>query len=206
MKFSIFNFWFDFAHHPEPVDGQFSGSSKGFTLVELMVAVSLFAIIMTISMGSILSVFDANKKSQTLRTVMDNLNFTMEAMTRTIRFGGTYHCDSTQGDITLPRDCADGATSLALKASDGTRVVYKLSGTRIARSINGGADYYLTSNDMAIQNLTFRVFGSPPYSSGGDLFQPQVIIVIKGFAGTKTTSQSSFSLETTVSQRQFDSQ
>ncbi len=180
----------------------------GFTLVELMVAVSLFAVIMTLSMGSILSVFDANRKSQTLRTVMDNLNFTMEAMTRNIRFGSTYHCDSTVGDITVPRDCGNNspATSLVFKASDGTRVIYKLSGGRIARSINGGSDYYLTSSDMTIQSLTFRVFGSPNYSTGADLFQPQVIIVVSGFAGSKPTIASSFSLETTVSQRQFDSQ
>jgi len=195
MKFSIFNF-------------QFSKNSRGFTLVELMVAVSLFAVIMVISMGSILSVFDANRKSQSLRTVMDNLNFTMEAMTRTIRFGSTYHCDSTVGDITVPRDCGNNgpATSLVFKAPDGTRVIYKLSGGHIARSINGGPEYFLTSSDMTIQSLTFRVFGSPTYQSGGDLFQPQVIIVISGFAGTKETSKSSFSLETTVSQRQFDSQ
>ena len=66
------------------------GSNHGFTLIEIMVAVSIFSLIMVISMGSILSVFDANKKSQTLRTVMDNMNFTLEGMTRTIRFGRNY--------------------------------------------------------------------------------------------------------------------
>jgi len=180
----------------------------GFTLVELMVSVTVFVVVMVISMGSILSIFDANKKSQTLRTVMDNLNFTMEAMTRTIRFGTNYHCDVTTGDITTPapQDCSLGASSMIVKASDGKKVAYKLNGGRIARSINGLSDYYITSSDVTITDLKFRVIGSTPYSVGSDLYQPQVIITISGFAGLKPTTKSSFSLETTVSQRMFDSQ
>ncbi len=180
--------------------------SKGFTLVELMVAVSIFALIMTISMGSVVTVFDANRKSQSLRSVMDNLNFTMEAMTRTIRFGTVYHCDASVGNLSDTRDCPSGENSLAIRASDGRRIVYKLSGGRIARSIDGGTDYFLTSSDVTIEKLTFRVFGSTPYSVGGNLFQPQVIMIVGGFAGTKPTVKSSFTLQTTVSQRMFDSQ
>ena len=67
----------------------------GFTLVELMVSVSIFAIVMFISLGSILSILDANQKSKTLRSVMDNLNSAMESMTRTVRFGINYHCGSS---------------------------------------------------------------------------------------------------------------
>lgn len=181
-------------------------NKKGFTLVEMLVSVSIFTVIMLISMGAILSVFDANKKSQTLRTVMDNMNFTLEAMTRVIRFGTVYHCDANQGNIALPRDCVSGATSMAILDSNGRQIVYKLINSRITMSVNGGADYYLTSSDVTIQNLIFRVFGSPTYSNGSDLYQPQVIIVVSGFAGIKPTSKSSFDLQTTVSQRMFDSQ
>jgi len=185
-----------------------NSTSRGFTLVELMVSVSVFVVVMVISMGSILSIFDANKKSQTLRTVMDNLNFSLEAMTRTIRFGTNYHCDVTVGDISTPapRDCPTGATSIVVKSAEGRNVVYKLSGSRIARSINGGSDYYVSSQDVTITDLKFRVIGSTPYSTGGDVYQPQVIITISGYSGIKATTKSTFSLQTTVSQRLFDSQ
>jgi prepilin-type N-terminal cleavage/methylation domain-containing protein len=188
---------------------------SGFTLVELMVSVSVFVVIMVISMGSILSIFDANRKSQSLRTVMDNLNFTLEAMTRTIRFGTNYHCDVTiiSPPINSPRDCVNGASSIVVKAFDGSQVIYKLKTdgngvVRIVRSnsnISSGADYYVTSSDVTITSLAFRVIGSLPYSSG-DLIQPQVIITVNGNAGVKATVKSSFSLQTTVSQRMFDSQ
>lgn len=179
--------------------------NKGFTLVELMASVSVFAIVMVISMGSIITIFDANKKTQTLRVVMDNLNFSIESMTRTIRFGTRYHCDVTQGITSEPRDCIAGASSIMVLDSGGRSVSYRLTSNRITRSINGSPEYYITSSDVNITNLTFRVIGSTSYSTGSDTFQPQVIITISGFSGTKPTSRSSFTLQTTVSQRQFDS-
>lgn len=175
----------------------------GFTLVELLASVAVFSLIMVMSLGSILAVLDANHKSQTLRTVMDNLNFTLEGMTRSIRFGQNYHCGSG-GDTTVSADCAGGQNSLTIKDSAGRQVTYFLSGTQIARSINGGTAFFLTSSDVTIQSLTFRVFGSAPYP--GDLLQPQVIIVIQGYADQKNLAKSSFTLETTISQRKFDFQ
>ncbi len=169
-----------------------------------MVAVSVFSIVMVISMGSILSVLDANKKSQTLRAVMDNVNSTMESMTRSIRFGKNYHCGAG-GNTALPLDCVSGQNSLTV-TSGSTQVTYKLNSGRITKSINGGSDSFITSADVTISNLTFRVFGSAPYGGGADLYQPQVIIVVSGYSGATPSTQTAFTLETTVSQRLFDFQ
>lgn len=184
---------------------QMAKKDRGFGLVELLVAIAVFAVVMTLSMSAIVGVFDANKKSQTLRSVMDNMNFALESMTRTIRFGSDYHCDAAILPASTPRDCGGvGASSMAVKDQAGLTTVYKLSGTRVARSVNGGPDYFITSPDIIITNLAFRVFGSPPYNNGTDLYQPQAIIVLSGYVGTKPTTQSTFSLQTTVSQRTFD--
>ena len=178
---------------------------RGFTLIEMMVAVSVFSIIMTLSMGSILSILDANQKSRTLNSAMDNLNFTLEGMTRTIRFGTNYHCGSS-GNTSLPLDCASPGTSLTLRDVNGVQVTYSLSGGRVARSINGGANQFLTSPDMTITTLAFRVYGSPAYSNGADLFQPQAIVVIEGNVGNKNSTKTTFGLQTTITQRIFDFQ
>ena len=181
-------------------------SGAGFTLIELMVAMSVFIVVMFISMGAILSIFNANQKSKTLRSVMDNLNFAMEGMTRTIHFGTNYHC-GTITPTTSPRDCGDpGDSTLTVKAVDNSQVTYSLVGTRVARSINGGANLFLTSPDATITTLAFRVYGSPAYSGGADQFQPRAIIVISGYVGLKAGTKSSFSLETTISQRVLDFQ
>ncbi|MEI6843419.1 MAG: type II secretion system protein [bacterium] len=176
--------------------------NKGFTLVELMVSISLFSIVMLISMGSIMTVLDSNRKSQSLRAVMDNLNFTLESMTRSIRFGEKYHC-GTSGTLTNPSDCPSGDTSLTLLAPlpSGTTglVTYRLSAGKIVKTV-GGVDMDLTSLDVTIDRLTFYVLGS----ASSDTYQPRVLIVVKGHSGTKTSTQTSFTLETTISQRKFD--
>lgn len=182
-------------------------AQKGFTLIEIIVAISVFTFIMFISTGSILSILDANRKSQNTRTVLDNLNYSVEAMTRSIRFGSNYHCDISTGSISSVRDCTTGGSSIAVLDSNGARVIYRLNNGAIEKSANSGASYSkLTSADVTITNITFYVIGSTPYSSESSHYQPRVIIVISGFAGVKASSKTSFTIETTVSQRMIDSQ
>jgi prepilin-type N-terminal cleavage/methylation domain-containing protein len=177
---------------------------RGFSLVELMVAMSIFILVLLISSGSILNIFNANQKSKSLRSIMDNLNTTVEAMTRTIRFSTNYHCGST-GTFTIPQDCGgSGSSTLVVTPPNGSAVKYSLVSGRIVRTI-GGVDSFLTSSDVNITNLAFRVYGSAPYP---DLSQPQVIIVIQGAVSPtgKSSAQSTFTIETTVTQRIFDFQ
>ena len=183
--------------------------NKGFTLIELMVASSVFIIVMLISSGAILSVFDANQKSKSLRSVMDNLNLSMESMTRSIRFGKDYHCGST-GTITLPYSCnGSGANSITILDVSGVTVTYSLvndaNGIPRIQRTSSATSYYMTSPDVKITNLKFYVYGAEPYA-GGDVLQPRVIMVVGGYAGVKATTKSVFSLQTTISQRQFDFQ
>ncbi len=184
---------------------------SGFTLIEIMVSISVFVVILLISSGSILTIFDANRKSQNLRSVMDNLNYTIESMTRTIRFGNTYHCDRGVVPTYLTRDCSSGASSIVLVDSSGSEIIFDLSNGNITKSINGSTSN-LTSSDIIITNLKFYVFGSDPYCSAfsgcvtTDTNQPRVIIAVSGYVGSKATTRSTFSLQTTVSERKVDAQ
>ena len=177
--------------------------NKGFTLVELLVSISIFAVVMVASMGSILIMLNSNRKSQAVRSVLDNLSYTMDDMTRSIRFGTNYHCGSG-GILTQPQDCASGDISLTVLDSSGSQVTYKAVSGRIVRT-SGGTDYYMTSPDTNIQTMTFFVLGSSPYSTP-DLNQPRVIMVVIGTAGVSGVNQSKFTLETMVSQRKLDFQ
>jgi prepilin-type N-terminal cleavage/methylation domain-containing protein len=178
----------------------FKQKNKGFTLIELMVSVSIFSLVMVISMGSIVTVLDANRKSQNLRAVMDNLNSSLEGMTRTMRFGTNYHCGTT-GTLSQPLDCPGGSNSLTVLSFSGVQTTYSLSGGRIIRNDTSG-NYYVTSPNIIVQNLTFWVFGSSPYP--GNLLQPRVIVLITGYSGSDLDTRSSFSLQTTISQRKID--
>ncbi|MEK7115472.1 MAG: type II secretion system protein [Patescibacteria group bacterium] len=189
---------------------QLPTTQRGFTLIEILVATSLFSMVMIISIGSLVSINDSNKKAQISRTVIDNLNFAMENMTRNMRVGSNYHCDYGVSPITTQRDCPSGTDSIVFegykgKASDtGDQIVYRLNTTtrQIESSTNSGNTFIpITAPELTIDILQFYVTGAAP----GDGKQPRVVISISGTATFKTGIQSKVNLQSTASQRKLDS-
>lgn len=194
-------------------------NKKGFTLIELMVSITIFSIVMLISVGALLSIIDANRKAQSLKSVMNNLNFALENMSRNIRVGTNYHCKPYDGvippsvpsNITTTSDCsgADGGVLFAYESSKGDRnnvndqIVYRLNGTHIERSLDSGGTFTaITAPEVNISNFRFYVVGSSPLTSG-DTIQPRVIMTIQGFAGVGS-NQTQFNVQASVSQRLID--
>ena len=175
------------------------GMKKGFTLIELMVAISIFIVIMTISMGSIIGVFDANRKSRSLKTVLNNLNLAVESMSKEIRYGKNYHCGSL-GSVSSPQNCESGDNFISFLSSSGTQITYRLNAQSIEKKIDSGDYIAVTAPEIVIDDLTFYAFGTDT----GDTLQPKVIIMIKSHAGTIGKGRSDFILETLVSQRVLD--
>ena len=60
---------------------------KGFTLIEMLDSVALFSVVLVVTLGSILTIMDSNKKARSLMSVMNNLNFSIDSMTRSIKAG-----------------------------------------------------------------------------------------------------------------------
>lgn len=174
-------------------------TQKGFTLIEIMTAVSIFAVVMTISMGSILGVFETNRKSEALKAVMDNLNLTVESISREMRFGHSYHCGSIP-PLTSPQNCSGGGDSIAFEASNGDLIVYRLTGDAIEKSVNSGAFLPVTASEISISSLSFFVLGATP----GDSLQPKVLIKVAGTAGVAEEEKTDFTVQTLVSQRPLD--
>lgn len=175
--------------------------NNGFTLVEILIAVALFVTVATVSIGAVLSIFDANKKARSSKTVVDNLNLSIENMARTIRFGANYYCGISE-DNSVPietSNCPNGGDAASV-TFEGSRIIYRLYNGILQRKI--GSDEYenLTSSDTNITYLKFYVFGSTP----GDTSQPYVVAIIKGYVGTRPTNKTEFSIQTLMSQRTLD--
>lgn len=177
--------------------------TRAFTLIEVMVAVSIFATVMLVATGAIFSIVEANKKAHSIKSVMTNLNFALESMSRDIRVGSNYQCSvgncaSTGGEVFTYQANRDVNGSGAYDSSDQVR--YSKSGTRLMRQILGGSPAAsalpITAEEISITNLRFY----QDTSVGG---QPRVMIVIQGYSGTSTT-RSDFNIQTTVSQRVSD--
>ncbi len=186
-----------------------SRRAGGFSLIEMMVSVTLFIVVMTVSVGTLLALINANQKAQSLKSVINNLNFAMESMTRTIRTGSTYRCEDALSDTgQLPTgfaDCPSGKVGFVMTDDTNKRVAYRINGTQIERRIadssgNGGTWVGLTASEVVIDGMRFYVTGT----TLSDPIQPTVTISIRGHVGTKADTQSTFNIQTTVSQRLLD--
>ncbi len=69
-----------------------ASKQKGFTLVEMIVSIAIFTIVAVIAVGALLKIVDANKKAQSLKTTINNVNFLFEAISREMRVGSRYRC------------------------------------------------------------------------------------------------------------------
>jgi prepilin-type N-terminal cleavage/methylation domain-containing protein len=181
--------------------------NKGFTLIELMVATSIFVVIMLSSMSSLFIMLDATKSSKALRFAMDNVNFAMESMTRSIRMGKNYYCveagDTMPSEIDVSNDCLEGGTLLSFVPQESaSRVGYKIASV-------AGSDYHtiercdtygcvpIISPNVDIDRLKFFVRGS-----ADDDIQASVYVIIKGTVMVKG-APTSFAIQTMASQRNF---
>ncbi len=171
--------------------------NRGFTLIEILVSLGVFLIIVTISLGAILGVYDANRKARSESALMGNLNLAIETMTREMRYGKNYQCGQS------PPNCAGGASYISFISNLNETLSYRQNGPIIEKSVNGGAYSPMTSPEVIVESLNFFVFGATLEASPNEQ-QPRVQIKIKASSGTKNSTKDVFTIQTLVSQRQLD--
>lgn len=164
----------------------------------MLVSVSIFTLVMVITTSSIFTIIASNKKAESLRSVMDNLDFALESMSRNIRTGSAYQCVDTNGDC----PGGDSAFRFASNQSVGVTVEYFLSNGSIMENDSNWSSGALaiTASEIHISSLEFYLIGS----AARDGLQPRVLISVFGTAGSGST-QTQFKIQTTLSQRQIDS-
>lgn len=186
-----------------------SDAQRGFTLVEMIVAVGLFTVVMLISLAALLSLIDANRKARSIESVMNNLNIALDGMVRNIRMGSAYHCGTN--NLTQPSDCATvPGTSVAFLRFGGTAgdaedyLIYSYNALekRLERKEGASATAYaVTAPEIEIDEMNFYVIGTTP----GDGDQPKIVIVMKGTVGAeRVRTRTTFSIQATAVQRVLD--
>ncbi len=170
---------------------------SGFTLVEMIVSIGLFTIILFIATSAFLTVLNADRKSRATRIAIDNLNLSLEDISRRIKTGATYNCGGGSGVA----DCASpGLNSIAFTEQDGTRTIYRyVSAGMFIERVRGGITLPVTAPEIEIINLRFVVGGT---AGSPNVVQPYVIILIDG--KTKGIVTANFKIQTMVTQRAYD--
>ncbi len=192
-------------------------SQSGFTLVELMVSLSLFIIVVLALVGSLYTVNDASKRVQAMRTVMDNINFAMESMSRNIKTSEDITCGSEidgAREVSCPIGISGaGTANISMHSTLGKSqiVEYKFENGAIYKRntpflvvgdpTSGpgapGSWIAITSPEISIENMRFYVSGAS-YTDGE---QPSVIIKLEGVASVQGGTSVPFAIQTLLSQR-----
>lgn len=194
-----------------------SNPEAGFSLIEMIVSVGLFAIVMVICVATLFALVNANRKAQALQSVINNLNITLDGMARAIRMGHTYHCGSS-GQLDETQDCPTGDPEFVFESHDGSSsdgsdqwvYFYDSASQQIWKSEDSGANAYpVTAPEIKITDMKFYVRGT---ESGCDAvatpcipIQPSVVVVVNGTAASDNAKAStSFHIQVAAVQRIID--
>ena len=208
----------------------------GFTLVEIMVALMIFTVFITIALSALMISNKSSKKATAIKTAIDNVQYGMELFTRTARLGTMYNCfDANQSsvivDTTKGVDCSitygQGVAFLlvdpTVTPNQTDLYAYYLENQqgdgRIMRCVEknifpGGAlptsipmNLYpnitcasLTAQEIDIDQFELIVTGTDPV----DILQPSIKVKIGGIVRTNDNTTTPFSLQTFISQRQYE--
>lgn len=143
---------------------------RGYTLIELIIAVGLFALVMTLTSGAYFVMIDVNRQTQGITAGINDLAFALETMTRSIRTGTGYACDGG--------DCS-GGSNFSFTDSRGNLISYSrdIDTSVIQETINGAAPIPLTdAAAVKVTSLKFYVSGT----SKTDSAQPHVTVTVSG--------------------------
>lgn len=155
--------------------------TKGFTLIEMMVAVTIFTIVALMVSTIFVTMANAYRHAQAMKIVMDNLNFAMDTMVLDLKNGYSYECKSS-----VNNECV----SLSFRSLiDDNPVVYSFKDNSLMLDNSS-----LTSPEIEVNNLFFRIQGLPSQDQ-------KVSIVINGSATTILGDETEFSLQTVVASR-----
>lgn len=198
----------------------YRGRQGGFSVVEMVVAIGLFAVVVVVALSSVLALVSANDKIRTSRSALDNLGFSVEEMARELRFGQNFYCGSGSGPITIstgsPRsECPNGESYMAFEDRLGFITLYYYSEsekcvmkketnvewgstvfTDILPPTSGHGYTCISSNDIEVTYLKFHV-----HSWTVDSKLQRVSIVLRGYAGESFSTQSSFDFMTSITSR-----
>lgn len=194
-----------------------SNKKSGFTLIEVMVAISIFVIVAVIATGALITAQHISQKARAIKLVMDNLNFALDSMALKIRAGGDYECLGTRRD-SPPAENDNPSPAQCASASSGGEGLFFYSGGNdktYVYQINAagsGLEYWesglamsyfvaITRSDLDIQHFKFYVVnGDNDLPGGTGYYWPRVMTSIYGstMAGGEETK---FGVQVTMSGR-----
>ncbi len=162
--------------------------SMGYSLVELLVAVSLFSVIILITTQAIVLSLRSSRKGESLITVRENIDYAFGVMERHIRSAEDITCSADERTLNYTDQWGKAASFLCLGGING----YIASGSAVLR---------ITSDEVDINcnNVPIFVCNIP----GGDIPSSVEIKVTGSKAGETAVEGASVSTNTRIQLRTY---
>jgi hypothetical protein len=187
--------------------------NKSYTLIEVLVAVSIFTIIIAAPTGFLVGSLKGQQKALASQKLLNNTSYTLEYISRALRMAkkelncsditnlATCSCLKTQGyGYNYENPNGDISAIRFINYKEECQEFF-LEDFRLKES-KDGIENYLTAEDLEIILLKFRLSGE----SQTDNNQPRVALLleIKGGKGLKDELRPLIKIQTAISQRNLD--
>lgn len=184
-------------------------NEKGVSLVELVVAVAIFSLVVTIASGIFINAIKAQKMIIAKQNVASDLRYSADFMLKELRMAQAHPTDVTLtfsdgNGNQLNAGTTPSSSTLSFYNSNGDNIVYALSGTEIKRSNLTTAT--LTDDDQSVSSTGVQITGLSFILNDWDLTRgvatstaPLITFVIRARAASGTGGEAEF--QTSVSPR-----
>jgi len=191
-------------------------SSKGFTLVEILVVSVIFLLIIGAAAGLFVSLVRHQRRILAKQELLNQISYVMEYMSRALRMAKKeLNCTEPAEPPTCSclTDIGYGWNYEITPEGKGIKFInhseddvcqeffWNEAEKRLEESKDGSSFVPLTSDKLQINLLKFNVSGE----SGGDLLQPRVTIFLE-IQAKGAGDQPKIQIQTTISQRNLDVQ
>lgn len=213
---------------------KFIKHNRGFTLIEMIVSLGVFAVVVTITTGALLTLIAANQRYQGQQSVMTNLSFALDSMTREIRTGYNYFCVTSSAAASSTsifrgptqhealaasrRNCNgrggtpiigisfyEGGNSITGASANRVLYFYDAAARTIYRRVGDGTPQRMTAGDVAIDQANFFVSDSGTLFTNNDTYQPTVTLYLEARAANDPSATAQrYFMQTTITQRSLD--
>lgn len=176
-------------------------TTRGYSLLELIVSLGLFSLVMLVVMGVYVTLLSVDREARASNQLSASLTFAVESMARSIRTGTQYACN---GSTSVP-NCPSGGGSITFLNTENQTVTYLLRtdgslGQCIGGSCTSSSAVALTDRRITINDLRFYVRGV----GATDALQPYVTFALSGTMITDEGETTTFSVQTSATQRYIE--
>mgnify|MGYP001019837494 FL=1 len=181
------------------IQSWFSREEGAFTLIEVMVAVSIFAIIITIGIGSLMTIFSTLQRTRSDRQTLDSVSYMMDTMTRQIRTAKSIEREGSNKIKIKNQDDYEITFQVVQQDSNNDKSTDSEQYFKL-QMVDDSGTYDLSPHDFKITEFNFEYYDSTNNSQQGILKINLAGVTKSG----RKESESPIALQTIVSKRRLD--